>query len=307
MQLARTELTASVLSLIASSDVHNRCIGHNYYVEENVGDVRRDAFEAIDSTSADIRQIAKTYFDATIQGVSRGHLSSTFDTALNRAALLPATIDPNQKIVRLERIDRLLSRDPDLTLDRLRDARIHGDVTHLQAFVDLFLQYPGERPSFAAFKSEVEYDLKQADWLQRIIDRVGLYHHYPYDPDDPAATYSFALMEYSVKDVLEQGSDKGLIQPFAIAAVLECQDNSAFFPVPRGSSHGFTVDLRERNPAQPTVREILHIRFDYRAQHIARLEQWTGNSLPDIQACRDRHLGTLRTDTGRPDFGGWPA
>ena len=125
---------------------------------------------------------------------------------------------------------------------------------------------------------------------------MGLYHHYPFDSSQ---TYSFALMEYTAKNVFDQARAKSMNKPFAIATVLECQDNPAFFPVPRGTSHGFTVDLRERNPRRPSVREILHIRFDYPWRHISRLEQWGGRDLPDIASSRASHIVTLRDAPAR--------
>ena len=303
MQLERTELMDSIILLISSADVHERSIGHNYYIEENVSKRRRRNFEEFGAKDSDIRGVAKTYFEGSVQGVKRGHNSSTFDDKVNNIALLSETIDPNQKIIRLERIDRLLSRDPDLTFNRLVDAHRGDRVEELQAFVDLFSYYPGERPSFVAFKSEVDSDLRETDWLTRLIDRMGLYHHYPF-----AANQSkfFALMEYSVDEVLTQATAIAISRPFAIATVLECQDNPAFFPVPCGTPHGFTVDLRERDPSRPTVREVLHIRFDYLAKHVSRLEQWSGQEFPDIEACRERHLLRLRSDTGHQNFGEWP-
>ncbi|WP_131721693.1 hypothetical protein [Pseudaestuariivita atlantica] len=209
-----------------------------------------------------------------------------------------------QKIIRLERIDRHLepARAPigGLDFDSLLEALRTGDQHRLSALTDQFLNYSGERPSFAAFKSEVADDLKQSDWLQRIIDRLGLYHHYPFVPGKP---YRFALMEYTADEVIKQARAKGVDRCFSLATVVECQDNPAFFPVPRSTSHGFTVDLRERNPKKPSVREILHIRFDYSWRHVKRLVEWSGADVPGIEAARDRHLDTLRTETGRKDFG----
>jgi hypothetical protein len=275
-------------------------VGFNYLVEENVSDMRRDQVEAFEMGTDEVREVVQAYFDGAIQGIVRGHPSTTFDIDVNADALLPATIDPNQKIIRLERIDRVLSKDPSLTFDRVDAARTAGNSSDLQAFVDLFSTYPGERPSFSAFKSEVDEDLRALDWLQRLIDRMGLYHHYPFDSRQ---TYSFALMEYTAKDVLAQAKTKGIGRPFAVATVLECQENPAFFPVPKGAAYGFTVDLRERVPKRPNVREILHMRLDYSWKNVSRLAQWGGMAQPDIEPSRDRHLAALRRDTGRADFG----
>lgn len=300
MKFNRAGVATSATKLARSVDVHDRSIGFNYLIEENVGDLRRDHVEAFEMGTDEVREVVKAYFDGTIQGVSRGHRSTTFDVTVNSDALLPATVDPNQKIIRLERIDRVLSKDPSLSFARVHAAKASGDAVTLQAFVDLFSTYPGERPSFSAFKSEVSDDLKAPDWLSRLIDRMGLYHFYPFNSSQ---TYSFALMEYTAKDVLAQAKLKGIDRPFAVATVLECQDNPAFFPVPKGAAFGFTVDLRERVPPRPNVREILHMRYDYSWRNVSTLAQWGGTAEPDIGASRDRHLATLRRDTGRPDFG----
>ncbi|MCH8239896.1 MAG: hypothetical protein IIB62_07565, partial [Proteobacteria bacterium] len=138
MDFHRSELLDSAQALARSSEVHERSIGLNYLIEENVGDARRDEVEAFDTTSADVREVVQSYFDGSIQGVSRGHPSSTFDESLNEIALLPVTVEPNQKIIRLERIDGLMTKDPALTFDRLSEARARADDDVLQAFVDLF-------------------------------------------------------------------------------------------------------------------------------------------------------------------------
>ncbi|MEE4212619.1 MAG: hypothetical protein V2I43_25515 [Parvularcula sp.] len=256
--------------------------------------------ETYEPGSEDVREVVYSYFVDSVQGLARGHNSSTFDESTNDLALLPASVEPVQKIIRLERIDRLLEPQGGLDFGSLVDALRTGDQHRLSALADQFQSYPGERPSFAAFKSEVSDDLKEADWLQRIIDRLGLYHHYPFVPGKP---YRFALMEYTADEVIKQAHAKGADRCFSLATVLECQDNPAFFPVPRSTSHGFTVDLRERNPKKPSVREILHIRFDYSWRHVKRLAEWSGADVPDIEVARGRHLDTLRTETGRTDFG----
>lgn len=300
MKFDRDELNASVLSLANAADMEQRCVGSNYFIEENVADLRRNHVESFDPTSCDVRTVVDAYFRESIQGLARGHVSSTFDIAVNDLALLPATVEPMQKIVRLERIDRLLEPSHGLEFSSLQSALATKDKHRLSALTDKFQDYPGERPSFAAFRSEISGDLKQSDWLQRLVDRLGLYHHYPFASGSP---YRFALMEYTASEVIAQARAKGIAKCFALATVLECQDNPAFFPVPRDTAHGFTVDLRERTPRKPSVREILHTRFDYSATHVKRLEAWPGADLPDIYAARRRHLDTLRAETGRADFG----
>jgi hypothetical protein len=220
---------------------------------------------------------------------------------LNDIALLPPTIEPTQKIVRLERIDALISREPDLDFARLSAALAPRDDDILTAFVNLFAAFPGERPAFSAFKAELDADLRTPDWLPRVIDRMGLYHHFPIADGE---TYSFALMEYAAEEVFSQAGPRSIDRPFALATVLECRNNPAFFPVPRGAASGFTVDLSAAPLAGPTVREVLHVRLDYGKQHVLRFGQLPGPAAkPDLAASRARHLAGLRATTRRHDFG----
>ena len=141
MQFIRTELRASVVLLARAPESDERCIGRNYLIEENVSDQRRDEVESYEERSTDVREV-----------VNRGHNSSTFDEVINDLALLPATVDPVQKIIRLERIDRHLEPIGGLDFDSLVEALRTGDQHRLSALADQFLNYSGERPSFAAFK-----------------------------------------------------------------------------------------------------------------------------------------------------------
>jgi hypothetical protein len=114
-------------------------------------------------------------------------------------------------------------------------------------------------------------------------------------------------MEYTALEVFAQARPKALDRPFALATVLECQNNPAFFPVPRGAASGFTVDISSGAASLPAVREILHVRLDYRNQHVVRFGRLSGpETTPDLALSRERHLMALRAMTGRPDFGAVP-
>ncbi|NVO13556.1 MAG: hypothetical protein HXX10_05910 [Rhodoplanes sp.] len=300
MEFTKAVLQASAEALSASADPYEQAVGENYAFEENVGDARRDHFEGLWDGTAGVTEAANTYFFASIQGNTRGHRPSTFEPDLNAPALLPATLEPNQKIVRLERIDQLLRRDPALGYDRLADAKRDGDTETLTEFTNLFATFDGERPAFAAFKIEVENDLKEPDWLRRLVLRLGLVHHVPADGE----TFRFALMEYTAKDVFEQAKPKRIERPFALATVLESRDNPAFVPVPRGSSNGFTLDLAAPDPYAVAVREVLHTRLDYSNRHVLRFGALSGPiPVPDILDVREQHLAALRSTTGRTNFG----
>jgi hypothetical protein len=296
MDITRLDLQTSAADLLRSSSVEERAIGENFAIEENVGPNRRAHFEGETTREAELREAAEAYFRDTVQGMARGHPSSTFDPTLNAEALLPATVEGNQKIIRLEKIDGLIAAEPDLDFDRLQGAiggRSGGrDLDVLAQFVDLFRTYPGERPAFVTWKSEVEADLKAADWLDRLIGRLGLLHHF-HGPG------KFALMEYLAQDVIDTAANRGVARPFALGTVLECRNNPAFFPAPRGGRTGFAVGLDA-----DAARELLHMRIDYLPTHVVKLGQRTGpKPVPDLAAARLRHAGWVRTVANRPDFG----
>ena len=81
---------------------------------------------------------------------------------------------------------------------------------------------------FAVFERDVRFILRKPDWLPRIIDIFGLLHHYHSDLDKPKF---FALMEYTVAEVIEQARAKGIVHCIALPTVLEAQGNPAFCPV----------------------------------------------------------------------------
>ncbi|CAL8973003.1 hypothetical protein RHODGE_RHODGE_01061 [Rhodoplanes serenus] len=302
LELTKPQFRAALARWRMSDVLRDLAIADNFDMEENVGDVRRDHFEGW-SAATELSEATTDYFRDSVQGTLRGHLPSTFDPDLNAAALLPATVERNRKMIRLERIDTLIapraSLDPRLSFERLETALRDKDEETLTAFTELFAEYRGERPAFAAPKIEVEDDLAEPDWLHRLALRLGLYHFFPVKAGE---TFHFALMEYTGFDVFAQAEPRRIDRPFALATVLECQNNPAFFPVPSGTPHGFTVDLGP--PGGPTVREVLHVRLDYEHHHVVRFGTLTGPlPAPDLVGARERHRATLRSTTGRPDFG----
>ena len=195
-------------------------------------------------------------------------------------------IDPKVKFVRLERIDHLLGKSR-RGYREFKSALERKDRELLTRFVHLFLFYRGERPFFAVYKSDIECELGKRDWLQLFIDGVGLFHHYPFDPKEPAI---FALMEYSAGEVVKQARTKGIEDCFAVPTVLESGCNPAFCPTPRSTGHGYAVDLRERDRKEIGVREILHPRLEYSWEHVKQLEIWTGAATPDVEMAGERRL-----------------
>jgi hypothetical protein len=237
-----------------------------------------------------------------VQGTRRMHVPVTF-TATNQDALYLSEIEPNQKIVRVECLDDILAgikliyseiapfiEPPD------RDDNL---VAHL---VEQFELYPGARPAFVAFKSEVKTDLAAPNWLVRLRNRMGLGHYAP----APGQRQAFGLMEYPVSDVIAEWQPleaRGAVRPFANPTVLDGKGVSPyFFPSPRNLASSFAVDLDA--PGRTPIREMLHVRLTYRPHHLIRVGELVGPLPPvKLSAARDAHLAMLRNDSGRHDFG----
>lgn len=302
MRFDRSDLEDSRHQYEVSGSAEFAAIGSNFRIEENVSDLRRTRFETTNPDTGDLLALSEEYFRTSVQGTRRGRLSSTFDPRLNGHMLLPSTIEPNQKLVRLERIDDVMSKKPDRcaygALVKALDATPRDDA-RLQEFVELFETYPGERPAFVAFKAELADVLSEPDWLEYMILRLGLYHNIP---EKAGVTYHFALMEYMVGDVLAAARRLRVDRPFAVATVVDGRPNPAFFPVPNGTPNGFAVDLGV--DAGGPMRELLHVRMDYVHSHVVRFGSLIGpRPKPDLPSVRDRHVGILCRETGRSDFG----
>jgi len=302
MQFLRLDLAADLGRLRGSRSAPDRATGDNFLFEERVGDARRGDFENFDTAISRLVELKANYFAAAVQGARRDHISVTF-TAANREALYLNDIEANQKIVRLECLDDIL-RGTHRTFADLAQAvdpatRDDDFVAHI---VDQFALYPGARPAFVAFKSEVQADLAEADWLLRLRNRMGLGHY------DPAAgqRQAFGLMEYLVKDVLSEWQPlaaRGAERAFAYPTVLDGNGVSPyFFPGPRELPSSFAVNLGD--PGRNAIRELLHVRITYRPHHLVRVGELAG-PLPPVKlaAARDAHLAMLRNHAGRGDFG----
>ena len=212
---------------------------------------------------------------------------------MNTAALLPAGIEPVQKIVRVECIDQPMSAQP-LGFDAIA-AALGGDRAAIAPLLREMNQYPGARPAFACYKAEVAADLRDPNWAVRLMIRLGL-GHYALAP----GSRHYALMEYTVGEVMKQAA---VDRPFALPTVLESRGSEYFYPAPAGAGYGYTVDLMDTAPSSP-VREFLHIRLDYRPEHLVRVVQVTGPAMDvDLATVRDGHLLAMRAKCGRPDYG----
>jgi hypothetical protein len=295
VHFSRNELGTDLSRMRSDRRPAVRAIGDNFLFEENVGTERVADFEAFDAAAPGLRAAAGEYFFSSVQGETRDHIPSTF-LPVNAAALL-STIERAQKIVRVERIDDAMQKAL-VDYDGLRRAvaATPRDMTVVAPILRALNGYPGARPAWACFRAEVAADLRAADWLDRLLARLGLGHH----ALATGQSAHFALMEYTVEQVFQEAVPA---QPFAVPTVLEAHNSPHFFPAPAGHGAGYAVDL-DHGAGRDPIHEILHVRLTYRADHLARVAQLTGPTpVVNIATARDAHLSRVRAACARVDYG----
>lgn len=315
MHFTGAALTASVARLRVSDNDDLRAIGDNFHFDENVSPERIGQFERFGDDGdpfgdrpVDVQKHADAYFWGAVQGDKPRHVPACF-RAENGNALI-RDIEPTQKILTLERIDGAAF---ELSLDHLDAFSVEDrrpDSVLLRPLLDTLNSFDGERPAFACFRAEVESDLKQRDWLLRLLRRLGLGHSGRAGDNDVYPQW-FMLMEYTVAEVLAHAQAMtlaGLETPFARPTVLESRNNPYFFPSP---PHGGAVTDREglavnlhAVAAEAPVREIIRMRIPYQLKHVLKLGALDKpQPVVDLAAARNAHLQRVRSRYNVPDYG----
>lgn len=296
MQFERSDLVSNVEALRASPIPARRAIGDNIAFEEHVGDERRQTFEASATQASDVRRSLAHHYDRAVQGLRKEHVPETFQP-INARALMARDIEPNQRIMRVERLDVALGKAEsrgDALIEAMADSP--PDRAIIDPVIRALNAYPGARPMFACFAAEVATDINAGDWLPRLIRRLGLGHH----ALAVGETGHFALMQYTVREILDQAATDA---PFAIPTVFEAHGSEYFLPAPFGQNIGFAVDL-EPGAGRDWIREFLHSRLTYTRDHMIKVASLTGPTpVVDLALARDAHLRRARDASGRPDYG----
>lgn len=205
MRFRDAQLQNSLVSWRALTDVKERSVADNIWFEQRVSVARQAAFETEAIGAADAVQLRRAHADywSEFVRVDVGDIPHTFEATLAPADL--GTIDETQKVVRIEGLARPLDKHG-MTLDRLQTAFANNETSVIDGFLGTWntSSLRDGRPAFGAFKDEVIDDLVQADWPDRLRDRLGLAHY-----DCAAGPIPIALMEYSVAEVRAAASGMG--------------------------------------------------------------------------------------------------
>jgi hypothetical protein len=300
LRLSNGRLHGAVAAHRVSADVETRSEIDNLCFEERVNGSRQGVFEeevGEVETWEDLRRRHIDYHRSFVQ-VGDGLLPHTFmrDFVVRDLSL----IDEKQKVVRIESIARPLSASA-LSLARMEEALANGE----RDIIDLFLRTWNDsamrdaRPAFATLKSAVAAEIGEADWPERLRDRLGLAHY-----DAAAGPEPIALMEYRVEELIEAARNAGAECAVTAPTVLDSGPWPHFFPAPTELDCGRAMALFEIDSDENLVIELLHVRLIYQREHIMKLGEIRSPPRPiGLARLRNHHLTALRLASGRYDFG----
>lgn len=306
--ISDSRLQSFVDELAMSADVVEASVADNCRFDERAAEGRWQAFcdqlpdeseRLLDYT--DLAKAASDYKQRWLDVPSKS-VPIVFLTD-NQQAWLQG-MAPQQTLVRMEVLSRPLASQ-NLGMEDLQRLQADKAVPALKHFLDGWNRARDNRPSFATFLDEVQVEVESGDWQHQLRDRLGL-GFYPHGARCPVA-----LMRYSLAEVLQAARhDKRVSSACALPTVLDGGMHEYFYPVPDGRPYGATLHLAEGR-ADLLTAEILHVRIDYRPEHLWKLgwierphrlsEAQSRDAL--LRAARDLHLLQLQIDSEREDFG----
>ncbi|MBF0305755.1 MAG: hypothetical protein HQL41_08925 [Alphaproteobacteria bacterium] len=294
--------------LTCSNDPDLRARGENYRFEERVDPRRQTRYDGIALTTADYEEWLEAHV-AHLKTSVWVDEPETFAAINGMAALSPAAsaeLGEDQVLVRIEKLDDALGRTKVSSLveldelvevfaGRRQNERIAVNEAKgaLETVCGALNTHPYVLgPRFAAFAQDLNEEIAQPDWPDRLRDRLGLAH---IGVDEPVA-----LMSYSVRHVTRRRVDHPLVVP----TVLDAQPCEAFHPSPRDEDYGRTLNLAGDPNCVALASEVLHPRFDYEPRHILKVGTVTRPfDRRRLAELRIQHLFCLRYLSNREDFG----
>lgn len=305
MKFAAPDLDSLLDAWATSTDLRARAEAHNIAFEERLDRDRLDALEkSVPGPCLDYKDLRRylSNFVTTYVEVAEPHVPPTFRTENSGASMTQPS--PEQKLVRLENVTRHLDpANPDLTLAALERSLASTDPAEkavLDDFLDQWNRARNNRPTFAAFKDQLLFEIGDAEWPHKLRDRLGLAHY-----GVAGGPLDVALMEYTVEEVLtEAGRSPDIAYPFCVPTFLDSRPSSRFFPTPKELPAGAPMALFEIWSDEQLIAEVLHSRLTYRRHHIAKLGQIaTDGPMADFKSVRNNHLAVLQLAAVRDDFG----
>ncbi len=273
---------------------HERAAADNVWFEERVSADRWNRFELLAPGIESPEALARWQTDYCRTYVHNDD-PDTFRAALAPARLTTGLLDTDQRIVRLEKVDSTVLGEAGLSFDELLTAHQRHDTAVQEIFLRRWNDRRDGRPSFGAWKDEMLDELLDPNWADAFRDRLGLAHYNP----GPRAPIPVILMEYNVATVLTAAMARAGI---VIPTVLDSPPWPWFFPSPNNLDYGRCMDLSEHDQRLRT--ELLHVPVTYRHDHIARIGTIARPVvMVPLRDRRNRHLATVRTAAGQPEFG----
>lgn len=303
----------------------------NLSMEGRVSTQRHGIYEGRVGTVTDWDDWRERHFRYIREEVRRRYpLSATFSPG--EPSLCPG-IEPNQYLLRVERIDSLLGKysaatgkavdvdevnrwlaatqgenrtDPRTThslagLGALMSGSTSPASSVIEDLTDLFNQERQDgRPSFVAFEAEFPDLTRRPDWARHLCEHCGLAHHFV---DGPV---TLALFRYRVQEVLDaQPGTQDAATVFAVPTAIDQPFYNVFFPAPGSTPWGQAVGLVPEDDCAHLVAELIHARIDYQAKHWVLVGSLTNASLTDaeIGQLRGKHLRCLQSRPGNADYG----
>lgn len=273
-----------------------------------------------------------SHFRYVRNDVRRRHpLSAAFDP--DEPSLRPG-VEPNQWLVRIERIDGLLATysatmgktvDADEINRWIESVRGSGaakgatttsladlgrlvagspafpEAEALDELTEFFNQQRADgRPSFIAFDAEFPGLASRADWATHTCERCGLAHLFTGSP------VTLALFRYRVQEVRDsQPAAHRDATVFAVPTVLDQPFYNVFLPAPGLLDWGQAVGLAPQDDCGHLAAELIHARIDYAKEHWVRVGTLSRPTMTDaaIDRLRGNHLDCLRVRAGLADYG----
>ena len=289
MQFQNAQFQQDLIAKRVAEDAatNKRAKADNFWFEERVPNRRIKHFETHAQGKNDLFKAAIDYFEIFVKVDG---IPSTFDNQINTVDNID--LENDTKLIRMVRLTRGMMEQGINNLDYLRNSK--------ESLKSFFANWKRDkRPAFVTFFEDVEEELKHDDWADRIRERLGLAHLKEGD--------SVALMCYTVGDVLqgiEEEGWTGRVIPFVAPTVLDMKPSAYFFPSPKELTHGRAMPLYVVKDERNLVREILHLPFKFRAEHVLKLGtiRKVANP-PSLREMRNSHLLALRVLSSREDFG----